>query len=470
MGFRKKPLKRSIFLFILGFITLLCLVLSIMTYHTYNNSIYESYNRRMTDILNYVYSHIEIDDLSECVDSSVESEQFKEMMTFMDSIMEDFDIHFLYIVKPVMDRDPIVMMNIFSADTAEGRATDPDGYYLGLLLDGVYEEKDVITYNEMMQKDEITYFKNFSTWGYDYTAALPLINSEGEHFAVLCVDIQVEDVERAIRSYTIINIILIIILGILFMIIFIVWMNHNVTEPIGQLEKSVVSFAMRSHEQKNPDLLNYEDPHIHSHNEVESLANAVNQMSNDMQLYAKNILDAEGQVQVMRTKVSHMDIVAYQDALTHVKNKAWYDKIEKRIDSDIAKGTARFGIVMVDLNCLKQINDTYGHEHGNDYIFGSCHQICIIFDHSPVFRIGGDEFVILLENRDYDDRENLINTLKVAFTKSSEDQKREPWDRYSAAIGYSIFDAATDKAMNDVFKRADEAMYKDKVASKKARQ
>ena len=470
MGFRKKPLKRSIFLFILGFITLLCLVLSIMTYHTYNNSIYESYNRRMTDILNYVYSHIEIDDLSECVDSSVESEQFKEMMTFMDSIMEDFDIHFLYIVKPVMDRDPIVMMNIFSADTAEGRATDPDGYYLGLLLDGVYEEKDVITYNEMMQKDEITYFKNFSTWGYDYTAALPLINSEGEHFAVLCVDIQVEDVERAIRSYTIINIILIIILGILFMIIFIVWMNHNVTEPIGQLEKSVVSFAMRSHEQKNPDLLNYEDPHIHSHNEVESLANAVNQMSNDMQLYAKNILDAEGKVQVMRTKVSHMDIVAYQDALTHVKNKAWYDKIEKRIDSDIAKGTARFGIVMVDLNCLKQINDTYGHEHGNDYIFGSCHQICIIFDHSPVFRIGGDEFVILLENRDYDDRENLINTLKVAFTKSSEDQKREPWDRYSAAIGYSIFDAATDKAMNDVFKRADEAMYKDKVASKKARQ
>ena len=469
MGFRKKPLKRSIFLFILGFITLLCLVLSIMTYHTYNNSIYESYNRRMTDILNYVYSHIEIDDLSECVDSSVESEQFKEMMTFMDSIMEDFDIHFLYIVKPVMDRDPIVMMNIFSADTAEGRATDPDGYYLGLLLDGVYEEKDVITYNEMMQKDEITYFKNFSTWGYDYTAALPLINSEGEHFAVLCVDIQVEDVERAIRSYTIINII-IIILGILFMIIFIVWMNHNVTEPIGQLEKSVVSFAMRSHEQKNPDLLNYEDPHIHSHNEVESLANAVNQMSNDMQLYAKNILDAEGKVQVMRTKVSHMDIVAYQDALTHVKNKAWYDKIEKRIDSDIAKGTARFGIVMVDLNCLKQINDTYGHEHGNDYIFGSCHQICIIFDHSPVFRIGGDEFVILLENRDYDDRENLINTLKVAFAKSSEDQKREPWDRYSAAIGYSIFDAATDKAMNDVFKRADEAMYKDKVASKKARQ
>jgi diguanylate cyclase (GGDEF)-like protein len=298
---------------------------------------------------------------------------------------------------------------------------------------------------------------------------MPLIDSKGEHYALLCVDIGVEDVERAIQTYTIINIILIVTLGILFMIIFIVWMNHNVTEPIGQLEKSVVSFAMRSHEQKNPELLSYDDPHIHSHNEVESLANAVNQMSNDMQLYAKNILDAEGQVRVMKSKVNHMDIVAYQDALTHVKNKAWYDKIESRVNNDIENGTARFGIVMVDLNCLKTINDTYGHEHGNEYIFGSCHQICIIFDHSPVFRVGGDEFVVLLENRDYDDREKLIKALKDAFAKSADDSKREPWDRYSAAIGVSIFDATTDKTMNDVFKRADEAMYKDKVTSKKAR-
>ncbi len=470
MGFRKKPLKRSIFLFILGFITLLCLVLSVMTYRTFNTSIYKSYDRRMTDILNYVYSNIDVEDLSACVETSVESEKFKEMMTFMDSIMEDFEIDFLYIVRPIMDRDPITVMNIFSADTAEGRATDPDGYYLGLILDDVYEEKDIITYNDALQRDTISYFKNFSTWGYEYTATMPLIDSKGEHYALLCVDIGVEDVERAIQTYTIINIILIVTLGILFMIIFIVWMNHNVTEPIGQLEKSVVSFAMRSHEQKNPELLSYDDPHIHSHNEVESLANAVNQMSNDMQLYAKNILDAEGQVRVMKSKVNHMDIVAYQDALTHVKNKAWYDKIESRVNNDIENGTARFGIVMVDLNCLKTINDTYGHEHGNEYIFGSCHQICIIFDHSPVFRVGGDEFVVLLENRDYDDREKLIKALKDAFAKSADDSKREPWDRYSAAIGVSIFDATTDKTMNDVFKRADEAMYKDKAASKKARQ
>ena len=164
-----------------------------------------------------------------------------------------------------------------------------------------------------------------------------------------------------------------------------------------------------------------------------------------------------------------MDTVAYQDALTHVKNKAWYDKVKERVDKDIQTGRARFGIVMADLNNLKKVNDTFGHEHGNDYIFGACHEICVMYDHSPVFRIGGDEFVILLENRDYDNREVLFRKLKEVFEYTSSDKNRDAWERYSAALGMSVFNPATDHSMDDVFKRADAEMYKDKVASKSAR-
>ena len=237
-----------------------------------------------------------------------------------------------------------------------------------------------------------------------------------------------------------------------------------------RLEKSVVSFAERSHEQTNPDLLSYDDPHIHTKNEVESLSNAVNLMSIDMRNYVRNIIAAEDRVRDMKNQVTHMDMLAYQDALTHVKNKAWYDKIEERVNADIEAGKARFAILMADLNNLKKINDNYGHEHGNDYIFGACHIICVIFDHSPVFRIGGDEFVVLMENRDYDDKDKLIEELKIAYEETSKDESKEPWERYSSAIGVAVFDSAVDKCMNDVFKRADEAMYKHKQESKMARE
>ncbi len=470
MTIAKKPLKRSIFFFTMGFISLLCFILSVMTYSTYTRSLYNSYNRRMADILNYVESHIDMDDLSECVDTGVESEKYKELMSFMDSIMEDFDIHYLYIVKPIIEKDQKGMLNILSADTAYGRETDPDGYYLDLLLTDVYDDSTLKVYKNAMGRDAVSYFKNFSSWGYDYTALKPLKNSENRRFALLCVDIEVEDLQMAIRSYTVVNILLIFVLGILFVSLFLFWMTHNITEPISRLEKSVVSLAERSHDQSDPEKLNYEDPGIHTHNEVESLSDAVNKLSVDMRAYVKNILDAEDKVENMKSQVSHMDMLAYQDALTHVKNKAWYDRTSERVDRSISENTARFGILMADLNHLKKINDSYGHERGNDYIFGACHQICIIFDHSPVFRIGGDEFVVLLENRDYDNREQLIAELKTAFEISSSDESKEPWERYSAAIGVAIYDSAIDKTMNDVFKRADEEMYRNKMELKAARE
>lgn len=465
-----KPLKRSIIVITFLFITFLCFVLSILTYYTFSSSIYRSYNKRMLDILTYVESHIDIEDLSRCVDTLEESEKYVELGKFMDSIMEDFDIHYLYIVDPTPNGDRIDMVNIYSADTVYGRETDPDGYYLGYEQPDEYDYETAKLYLECTAKDEVSYFKNFTYWGYDYTALMPLINGRGEHFAALCVDIEVEAVQNAIKNFTAINVCLIVFLGMVFITFFLLWMNQNITEPIIKLEKSVVSFADKSHGKPDIEKLKYVDPQIHTKNEVESLSNAINQMAFDMKEYVKSILDAEDVVEDMKSQVSHMDMLAYQDALTHVKNKTWYDKTEERVNEDIAAGNARFGILMADLNNLKKINDTYGHEHGNDYIFGACHMICIIFDHSPVFRIGGDEFVVLLENRDYDNREKLVEDLRKAFEVASSDETKEPWERYSSAFGLATYDSTTDKCMNDVFKRADDQMYQNKQVSKMARE
>ena len=469
MKTRIKPVKRSVFLFTLGFIILLCLVLSLITYTSYSNSLYNSYNLRMVDILHHVVSHIDLDELRSCVENYEETEEYYDLMEYMDGIMDDFDIHYLYIMAPDPTADKDIMMNVLSADTTQGRIEDPDGYHIGTVLYDAYSDEDMARYFEAYEANTITYFKNFSIWGYDYTAAMPLFATDGEKYALLCVDIEVKDLQVAISTYTMINIILIILMGMFFIVVFLTWMSRNVIDPIRSLEKNVSDFALRSHDQKDPDLLYYDAPDIRCRNEVESLSHAITQMTNDMRAYVKNLLGAKSMVEDMKSEVSRMDTLAHQDALTHVKNKAWYDQVAERVDADIADGKARFGIIMTDLNNLKYINDNYGHERGNDYIRGACHEICVVFDHSPVFRVGGDEFVVLLENRDYNDRESLVVELREKFKKMSNDESRRPWERYSAAIGVAIYDSGTDKSMNEVLDRADWMMYDDKFKSKKGR-
>ena len=55
----------------------------------------------------------------------------------------------------------------------------------------------------------------------------------------------------------------------------------------------------------------------------------------------------------------------------------------------------------IDLNNLKTINDTYGHDKGNIAIMKLANMICEVFSKSPVFRIGGDEFAVILFKKDY---------------------------------------------------------------------
>jgi len=87
--------------------------------------------------------------------------------------------------------------------------------------------------------------------------------------------------------------------------------------------------------------------------------------------------------------------------------------------------------------------------------------VCDAFKHSPVFRIGGDEFVAILMGADYENRKKLVDKLRSDYAASYEQEAVSPWLRYSAAVGLAE-NASEDKTAEFVFKRADEEMYKDK--------
>ena len=149
--------------------------------------------------------------------------------------------------------------------------------------------------------------------------------------------------------------------------------------------------------------------------------------------------------------------MAYRDSLTGVKSKHAYNEAEEQMDRRIAEGSvSEFSVVVFDLNDLKVINDSRGHETGDEYIRDACRMICTCFKHSPVFRIGGDEFTAILEGEDYANQDELLERFeKLVLGNIGR-------NGIVVAFGCSRFDAQEDTSMHTVFERADAAMYKEK--------
>ena len=149
--------------------------------------------------------------------------------------------------------------------------------------------------------------------------------------------------------------------------------------------------------------------------------------------------------------------MAYTDSLTGVRNKHAYVEAESRIDQRISDGTQNpFAVVVFDLNGLKDVNDTLGHEEGDRYIKDASEMMCRQFPHSPVFRIGGDEFVAIILSEDYEARERLLKEF---------DEKIEKNLREGGAVvsgGLDEFDRTHDQSFQMVFARADKKMYERK--------
>lgn len=156
--------------------------------------------------------------------------------------------------------------------------------------------------------------------------------------------------------------------------------------------------------------------------------------------------------------------MARRDELTGIKNsnafKEYTDAIEGKVDNGEID---RLGVVMCDVNDLKLINDTRGHAYGDEAIRATSRLICETFEHSPVFRIGGDEFVAVLTGRDYEQKDTLLNKLR----QESEGNRRARSGPVVAS-GLAILDDS-DKRFSDILRRADRLMYENKKDLKAAR-
>lgn len=149
-------------------------------------------------------------------------------------------------------------------------------------------------------------------------------------------------------------------------------------------------------------------------------------------------------------------LMARLDELTGVRNKNAFMEYISSIDEKLEGGMDQepFAIVMCDVNDLKLINDTRGHSFGDEVIQRASRMVCGVFAHSPVFRVGGDEFAVVLKGRDYEERENLFSRLKEESLANKRSRSGPV-----VACGKAEYDPEKDKKVNDVYERADEQMY-----------
>ncbi len=158
--------------------------------------------------------------------------------------------------------------------------------------------------------------------------------------------------------------------------------------------------------------------------------------------------------------------LSHVDALTHVKNRTAYEsRLEEVRKKAERKGELDFGIILFDVNNLKKINDQLGHYAGDEYIKNACKLICIAFKNSPVYRIGGDEFVVLLEGKAFEQRDEQLQNFVDEMNAVMNNENISPEERVSIAYGMSVFEGAPE-TIDDCIKRADETMYETKKKMK----
>ena len=185
------------------------------------------------------------------------------------------------------------------------------------------------------------------------------------------------------------------------------------------------------------------DLNIHSNDEVGTLAASLSETARQLKI-----------------KISYINNLAYSDKLTGVKNSTAYLQEVAFIKNDILQKKADFSVFVIDANGLKYINDNFGHEIGNELIIKVTQMIGEVFGEENLYRIGGDEFAVILRELTEEKCEGYCK----AFDKVVENQKGKIWA--SASIGYAIYNKKVDSTYESVFNRADEDMYDKKVRMK----
>ena len=356
------------------------------------NALREQIEQRMLDVANTAAVQLNGDEVETITAEDVGSEKYVRALTLLRSFQEKIQLDYIYLIRANEDGTFSFMIDPDKDDPGEYGEEIESTEALQHAVGGV-ADVDKVPYSD--------------DWGRFYSAYSPIRDSNGKVAGIVGVDFNADWYDGALSSHKAV----VTILGMFVLTVGIVFAFFSRTSV---LQGENVRYRQE-----------LEETRLREQAQEEELGSAIH--------------------------------LAYTDPLTGVKNKLSYIEATERIEKGISDGTVtEFGVIVFDLNGLKTINDTLGHEEGDKYIKEGCGLICEIFCHSPVFRIGGDEFVVLLEGHDYKEREELLDR----FDRQIDENLRK--GAVVVSTGIDVFDPAQNMGYSHIFENADRRMYERK--------
>ncbi|MBQ7671208.1 MAG: PAS domain-containing protein [Clostridia bacterium] len=287
-GSVKRPIQRTVLLRGGLLMLLLCILFLGVSYYTFSRTLYRNFNDKLDTVITYVENQADPDDLANCVKTGVKSEKYLQYQKFLNTIVDDLRLDYLYIVIP----EETVLVNVISATSAAEFAEGAVDMEVNEATDA-YTPEELQRYRSFWDSDKINYFEETSDYGAFYTACKPMRDSNGETVGLICVDLSSEMVHGKLNNVLMFSAIFAVLSVGGFGVLVITWLRKKVTNPILALEVSTREYAKKSRGAKRTNELSYNSPNITSENEVQSLGEAITQMTEDIRVYVDDALTAE---------------------------------------------------------------------------------------------------------------------------------------------------------------------------------
>ena len=404
-------------------------------------------NRKMIEIAQTAAKLVNADDIKTLTiaDKENETEKYTKNLSILaafktTSSESGADLAYIYcLVKN--DEGKIV----FSLDPSD----DPGGF---LTEEPIHTAAMDRAFNGKTAIDDKAYVDR---WGKLYSAYAPIISTTNEVVGIIGVDTWAKWYdEQAVRNGVTIAIISVVTIaaGVLIAML-ITFSNRKRIDEIGAEVRSLNSdVSLLINEIRKPE-------------ELETVANEESS-GDDIVDLKKHINTAQKEI---RRYIVYSQQRAYSDSLTKIKNRLAYFEKVKSINESISNSKAiSFAVLVYDVNELKDINDTYGHEFGDIALITSANIIKQVHGEDNVYRIGGDEFVVIVENatkKELEEKEQLFNQGIESYNSG---ENELPVD-LGLSCGTAFFDKKIHEEFLDVFRTADKNMYKEKELAHKAK-
>lgn len=396
-------------------------------------------NKDMLDVVNSAAGSLDGDVLGSLTKEDVDGPAFKAIEDRLLVFQNSVEIQFIYAVKQE-DEDHYVF-------TVDPDPVDP----------GEFGE-EIVTTPALVQAAKgiatVDSAPAANRWGNFYSAYSPVFDSSGKVAGVVGVDFDADWYEAQILEYTR-SIAIVTAISVTLGGVVVVLITSRVRTKFRELDQGLSDLSC------DVDLL-VNEMASYSGFEVEQRAS-----SNDLSADESDELELLGsKIRTMQHEmhlyIEYLHSQAYTDSLTRVGNTTAYHDAVRDISAKIEEGTADFWIAVIDINDLKGLNDTYGHEMGDQYIQGTARVLKQAFPDASVYRIGGDEFAVIAEGMDDERMGECVRNTTAALDAFNE-KKPCPMS-LTVSKGVVRFDPEQDTFFKDVFSRADKLMYDDKRA------